>query len=164
MLFWRSSSEAITIITAGGNCRTLSYGLNNAALRRDANTYDVTSRASLSMTTNAMDGHSNVSPVITDIELCRRHSRLCRFRAEQTEEYVLEYSRDTKYMPVCNPVIGYIKYFRNIGRMRSDNIAIPRDMLLNGVSETWFKLTCNIKNFVWHFWNNCLNVKWINLI
>lgn len=65
VLFWRSSFEAITIITAGGNCRTLSYGLNNAGFHRDANTYDVTSRASLSMATNAMDGHSNVSSVIT---------------------------------------------------------------------------------------------------
>jgi len=65
VLFWRSSFEAITIITADGNCRTLSHGLNNAGFRHGANTYDVTSRTSLSMATNAMDGHSNVSSVIS---------------------------------------------------------------------------------------------------
>lgn len=104
-----SSSEAITIITAGGNCGTLSYGLNNAGFRRDANTYDVTSRASLSMATNAMDGHSNVSSVIADIELCHRHPWLYPSSTEQTEELntfrgVL--SARYEIYPACSTAIG----------------------------------------------------------
>lgn len=120
VLFWRSSFEAITIITAGGNCRTLSYGLNNAGFHRDANTYDVTSRASLSMATNAMDGHSNVSSVITlsyvvvildYTGFMWNEQKNTRFRVFMKHEI----------SPVCNIVIEASSYSRNIGRMQSDN-------------------------------------------
>lgn len=116
-----SSSEAITIITAGGNCGTLSYGLNNAGFRRDADTYDVTSRASLSMATNAMDGHPNVSPVIVDVELCRRrHPRQYRSRAEQAEElntFRSSLCAGHEIYPVCSAAIGVSSILCNIDRM-----------------------------------------------
>lgn len=77
-LLLRSLFEAITIITVDENCRTLSYDLNNATFhqRFDANIYDVTCRANLSMAANTMDGDSNISLVITDVDLCHRHPRL----------------------------------------------------------------------------------------
>lgn len=61
------------------------------------------------MATNAMDSHSNVSPVITDVELCRRHPRLCRSSAEQTEElntFRSSLSAGHEIYPVCSTAIG----------------------------------------------------------